>query len=77
MRPARSTGTRSRSTPKVLIVNDQLQSAYIQSDQFTGRCNKELGYQPHRMPGRVSPYELEFMPVIDSLQADAADLLDP
>ncbi len=62
---------------KALIVTDQLQSAYIQSDPFAERCNKELGYQPHRLLGRVSAYDLEFTPVIDSLQADAADLLDP
>jgi hypothetical protein len=68
---------RIRFDQKALIVTDQLQSASIESAQFTQRCEKELGYQPIRLAGRTSPFDLEFVPLIDSLEADASELLDP
>ena len=60
-----------------LIATDRSQSAYIESQVFTKRCDDELGYQPHRLLGRTSPFDLEFLPLIESLQIDATDPLDP
>lgn len=60
-----------------LITTDLYQSEYIESAVFTERCDKELGYQPHQILRRTSPSDLEFLPKIESLQADAADPLDP
>lgn len=60
-----------------LITTDQFQSAGIESKAFTERCNIELGYQPHQLGKRVSRFDLEFVPKIESLQADATDPLDP
>jgi len=60
-----------------LITTDTDQSQYIESMGFAGRCMKELGYKPYQLRARISPFDLEFIPVIDSLQADAMDPLDP
>ncbi len=60
-----------------LITTDPGQSAYIEAPLFTKRCADELGYQPHRALKRISPFDLEFLPVIDSLQSDPIDPLDP
>ena len=60
-----------------LITSDQEQSTYIQGNDFAGRCLRELGYKPWDALRRTSPFDLEFLPVVDSLQADAMDPLDP
>lgn len=60
-----------------LITTDTDQSRYIEDAGFADRCMKELGYKPYRLRARISPFDLEFLPVIDSLQADAMDPLDP
>lgn len=62
---------------KALITTDPSQSGYIESPVFTERCAKELGYQPHKLLGRTSPFDLEFLPQIESLHADTMDPLDP
>lgn len=62
---------------KALITTDRFQSAYIESEGFTKRCAKELGYQPAKILGRVSLFDLEFTPGVDSLQIDPMDPLDP
>src|SRR5262245_13427419 len=60
-----------------LITTDVYQSKSIESDDFRKRCDRELGYQPHELRGRKSEFDLEFLPRLDSLQADSTDLLDP
>ena len=60
-----------------LITTDQEQSRYIEGKDFADRCLRELGYRPFKLGGRVSAFDLEFLPVIDSLQSDPMDPLDP
>lgn len=60
-----------------LITTDQFQSASIESAAFGERCMRELGYRPYRLARRVSAFDLEFGPVLEALQGDAADPLDP
>jgi hypothetical protein len=60
-----------------LITTDLYQSQYIESKIFTDRCEKELGYQPHKALKRLNPFDLEWLPTLDSLQADSTDPLDP
>lgn len=60
-----------------LITTDLYQSQYIESKIFTDRCQKELGYQPHKLLKRLNPFDLQWLPQIDSLQGDATDPLDP
>lgn len=62
---------------KALISTDSSQSQYIASPPFAERCMKELGYHPARLLSRLSPFDLEFLPVVESLQADPQDPLDP
>jgi hypothetical protein len=64
-------------TRKALITTDAYQSAYIESGTFTKRCDDELGYRPHQVLGRVSAFDLEFLPRSESLQIDPLDPLDP
>ena len=60
-----------------LITTDSFQSASIESAAFVQRCNEELGYQPYRLIRRVSQFDLEFTPRMESLQIDPRDPLDP
>ncbi|MGJ5814368.1 YdcF family protein [Paludibaculum fermentans] len=62
---------------KGLILTDQLHSATIETPAFLERCVRDFGYEPVRLLSRISPFDLEFTPLIDSLHADATDLLDP
>jgi len=62
---------------KALITTDSYQSAYIESEVFVKRNAAELGYQPHKLLLRTSPFDLEFLPMIESLQSDPIDPLDP
>jgi hypothetical protein len=62
---------------KALITTDPGQSSSIENPAFAKRCLTEMGYEPQRLLGRVSIFDLEFMPVIDSLQMDPTDPLDP
>lgn len=62
---------------KALITTDTYQSAYIESDAFAKRCDQDFGYQPAKTLKRVSDFDLEFTPRIDSLQIDPMDPLDP
>lgn len=60
-----------------LITTDLDQSRYIESQVFTARCAKELGYQPHKLGKRLSPSDIEFWPRVESLHVDPMDPLDP
>ena len=61
----------------VLVSSDPNQSAYIEGGVFAKRCMDELGYMPYKIVKRLSVFDLEWLPQIDSLQADAHDPLDP
>lgn len=54
---------------------DKSQSYFIAN--MAGRCQKELGYVPYTLGKRLSDTEQEFYPVIESLQIDADEPLDP
>jgi len=60
-----------------LVTTDSFQSTYIESDGFAKRCDQELGYQPARIGRRISMFDLEVTPRIESLQIDPRDPLDP
>lgn len=60
-----------------LITTDQDQSAAIESPRFATRCLQELGFAPGRFGPRISRFDLEFLPAVVSLYADAMDPLDP
>ena len=62
---------------KSLVTTDPGQSQSIGSSAFAKRCTDELGYVPYQILGRTSPFDLEFLPKIDSLQSDPQDPLDP
>ena len=62
---------------KVLVTTDPQQSDYIENPAFEKRCLVELGYLPYRLERRTSAFDLEFVPQIESLQADPTDPLDP
>ena len=62
---------------KALVSTDPDQSRNIEDPLFAKRCMDELGYVPFRLLGRISPLDLEFLPVKESLQADPQDPLDP
>jgi hypothetical protein len=60
-----------------LIVTYTNQSRYIESQEFTSRNLKELGYLPGTVGARLSPTELTFRPSAKSLRIDPLDPLDP
>jgi hypothetical protein len=60
-----------------LVTTDPQQSDYIENPNFEKRCLDELGYVPYRLQRRTSPFDLEFVPRIESLQSDPTDPLDP
>ena len=62
---------------KALVSTDSSQSSYIESAVFPKRCLEELGYLPYKLLGRVSVFDLEFLPEIASLQSDPLEPLDP
>ena len=62
---------------KALVTTDEFQSTDIGSEGFAQRCARELGYLPATILRRLSPFDLEFTPSLDSLQIDAMDPLDP
>ena len=62
---------------KALVSTDPGQSQYIENPLFAKRCLEELGYPPVRVLARVSPFDLEFQPLKESLHSDPRDPLDP
>ena len=60
-----------------LITTDIYHSKTIGSDEFKKRLDRELGYQPAELGRRISDFDLEFRPRLDSLQLDSTELLDP
>jgi hypothetical protein len=60
-----------------LVVSDPAQITYIEGQPFADRCMKELGYVPYQLVKRASDTSLVFLPMVDSLQQDPLDPLDP
>jgi len=60
-----------------LITTNTYQSQDIASPAFVRRCQNTFGYQPFEAGKRLSPFDLEFFPKIESLQIDPQDPLDP
>lgn len=64
-----------------LITTDQFQTAYIAAagatQVFGKRCLNELGYFPYRGVSKLDLVDDCWVPSVDSLYADARDLLDP
>lgn len=60
-----------------LVTTNTFQSADIQGKAFHDRCQRVFGYQPFAPLKRLSPFDLEFMPKIESLLIDPIDPLDP
>jgi hypothetical protein len=58
-----------------LIVTDKSQNDFITT--MDKRCIAELRYVPYRLGKRLSETELEFYPLINSLQIDADEAMDP
>jgi hypothetical protein len=61
----------------VLVTTDLSQSKYIEGAGFQSRCEEELGYPPFKLLRRISGFDLEILPLIESLQIDPQDPLDP
>ena len=62
---------------KALVTTDTFQSTYIEGADFAKRCDEQLGYQPGKIVGRVSKFDLEMLPRVESLRIDPNDPLDP
>jgi hypothetical protein len=60
-----------------LVVSDAAQISNIASQSFADRNMKELGYVPYQIVKRVSDTSLIFLPMMDSLQQDPLEPLDP
>lgn len=60
-----------------LVISDAAQIGYIAGQPFADRCLKEMGYLPYRIVDRPSDTSLVFLPMIESLQQDPMDPLDP
>jgi len=60
-----------------LVTTDPNQSQYIESPTLEKRCLEELGYRPYKLIRRTSAFDVEFLPLIESLRMDPQDPLDP
>ncbi|TWR24733.1 YdcF family protein [Mucilaginibacter pallidiroseus] len=58
-----------------LIVTDKYQNDFIMN--MDKRCLQELGYLPYKLGKRLSDTELEFYPLVNSLQIDLDEPMDP
>ena len=60
-----------------LMISDPSQTNYIAGQPFADRCLKEMGYVPYKILSQPSDTSLAFLPLIESLQQDPLDPLDP
>lgn len=60
-----------------LVTTDPWQSQSIESRDFDKRCMDELGYVPQKILSRISAFDLTFLPIRSSLQANPLEPLDP
>lgn len=58
-----------------LIITDKSQTDFIVT--MDERCRKELGYVPYKPGKRLSATRLEFQPLIEAMQIDADEPMDP
>lgn len=59
-----------------ITCTDKSQSEYIETT-MAARCIKELGYMPYKLGIRLTETEQEFYPLIESLQINPLEPLDP
>jgi hypothetical protein len=62
---------------KALVTTDPNQSRYMETRTLETRCVEELGYCPYKLLRRTSAFDLEFLPLVESLRLDPQDPLDP
>jgi hypothetical protein len=62
---------------KALVTTDLSQSRSIEDPAFEKRCLAETGAVPYKLLGRISPFDLEFLPLLEALHVDPEDPLDP
>ncbi|MGC2235110.1 MAG: YdcF family protein [Pyrinomonadaceae bacterium] len=62
---------------KGLITSSQSHIDYVAGEEFVKRNIKELGFVPMRIFERISPVEVEFIPLVDSLFMNSMEPLDP
>ena len=86
---ARHTTTNIRNTARIMFrygfpmdrpsitVTTPAQSKYIYAETMQERCIRELGYSPYRNGKRLSATTAEFYPLVNALQIDADEPLDP
>lgn len=84
---ARHTTTNMRNTARLiyrygipfdkfgLVITDRGQTNFIMG--MDERCKKELGYLPYKLGTRLSETQVEFLPLIESLQIDPNEPMDP
>jgi hypothetical protein len=60
-----------------LVTTDPWQSHSIESSDFDKRCMDELGYVRQKILSRISAFDLTFLPMRASLQANPLEPLDP
>jgi hypothetical protein len=60
-----------------LVISDAAQIGYIAGQPFADRCLKELGYMPYRILSQPSDTSLAFLPLVESLEQDPIEPLDP
>jgi hypothetical protein len=60
-----------------LVTTDPWQSQNIETSAFEKRCVDELGYAPQKILSRLSAFDLTFLPIRTSLQANPLEPLDP
>jgi hypothetical protein len=60
-----------------IVVSDAKQIAYIATKSLSDRCLRELGYVPYRILRQDGATNLVVMPLIESLEQDPLDPLDP
>ncbi|TLX75968.1 YdcF family protein [Labilibacter sediminis] len=62
---------------KSIVTATESHIDYIVSNNYTNTCFKHFGYMPVVLKDRISINDVEFLPKLISLHADAIDPLDP
>ena len=65
------------SKKKALVSTTKYQSYYISDMELDERCISELGYIPYKLLKRLNQNDIEFLPIITSLQSNSMEPLDP
>ena len=64
-------------TKKILCVTSKYHTDYLSNPEFKQRSIEELGYAPFKEIKHLDDFATEFFPVIESLQINSLDPLDP